>query len=88
MAAKQAKLGRLTSQQKALIRGLSFGLSDFEPFGAFFAPRRGLLDALIEAGLVETGPSNRPAVSSIGYRLSKEGWALHQRLDQISHHCL
>lgn len=47
--------------------------ADFEPFvGCMVAPK--VLERVVAEGLVETGPSCRPAVGRIGYRLTLKGW--------------
>jgi hypothetical protein len=55
------------------LRALAFALDKFEPFVAFAVPAR-VLQHLVEEDLAEVGPSARPAVGSIGYRLTGRGW--------------
>jgi hypothetical protein len=75
---------RLTEEERSLIRGLSLALDEFEPFPAFFAPRRGVLQKLVEAGLAEAGTSTRPAVATTGYRLTSAGWAAYKTITSAS----
>jgi hypothetical protein len=57
------------------LRKVAFALDQFEPF-----PRLVIADStlgrLVEAGLVESGRSCRPAVGKVGYRLTSRGWIL------------
>ena len=57
------------------IRKVAFAEHRFEPF-----PRtvvgESTLHRLVEAGLVETGRSCRPAVGTVGYRLTGKGWQI------------
>lgn len=75
---------RLTEEERSLIRGLSLALDDFEPFPAFFAPHRRVLEKLVDAGLAESGISMRPAVATKGYRLTAAGWAAYQAISTAS----
>ena len=65
----------LTEDERFLARRLVAAL-DFEPYPACFEGAAILLDALIARGLAESGPSLRPAVGAVGYRLTPSGWAL------------
>jgi hypothetical protein len=55
------------------LRSVAFAQGAFEPFPAAIIPER-VLEALVEVGMVEAGPSCRPAVAPRGYRLTAEGW--------------
>ncbi|HEY5724188.1 MAG TPA: hypothetical protein VIT45_17900 [Allosphingosinicella sp.] len=70
---------RLTkSEVHALTASACAGL-DFEPFvGRIVEPE--ILDQVVEAGLVEKGPSCRPAVGRTGYRLTDRGWTRFNRV--------
>ena len=63
----------LTHEEVQSLKRLAFAVDRFEPFpGCMIAPAT--LNGLAEAGMVEFGPSCRPAVSSTGYRLTDSGW--------------
>jgi hypothetical protein len=52
---------------------------DFEPFvGRIIEPD--ILERVVSSGLVETGPSCRPAVGRVGYRLTDAGWTKFNRV--------
>jgi len=55
------------------VRSIAFAQRSFEPYPAAIIPQP-VLNALVEVGIVEAGPSCRPAVSPTGYRLTDEGW--------------
>jgi len=44
----------------------------FEPFVGWLVEKK-VLDRLVESGLLEAGPSCRPSVGQIGYRLTIKG---------------
>jgi len=75
-----AELVDLSPKERALIRGVSLALDNYEPFPAFFAPRSGALESLLAKGLVERGPSKRAVVASEGYRLTDRGWSVLKRI--------
>ncbi len=55
------------------LRSIAFAQGAFEPFPAAIIPEP-VLEVLVEVGMVEAGPSCRPAVALTGYRLTAEGW--------------
>lgn len=56
---------------------MAFAADRFEPFpGCMVAPAA--LDRLADAGMVEGGPSCRPALSPTGCRLTDRGWRIAQ----------
>lgn len=55
------------------LRSIAFAQGAFEPFPVAIIPEP-VLEALVEVGMVETGPSCRPAVAPRGCRLTAEGW--------------
>ena len=54
------------------VRAMAFATDEFEPYPAFVMAAF-TLQSLIDRGLVERGPSNRPAVSDAGFRLTRSG---------------
>lgn len=57
------------------IRSMAVAGRDFEPFpGVLFS--QATLSQLVRAELAEAGPSCRPAVAPVGYRLTAEGWRM------------
>ena len=65
----------LSEEELSSVKKLAFSVDRFEPFAcALIAPRT--LDRLVEAGVAETGASCRPAVDSVGYRLTDDGWRI------------
>ena len=59
------------AEQKG-VRGMAFATEEFEPYPKFIIAAY-ILQSLIEKGLVERGPSLRPAVDATGYRLTEMG---------------
>lgn len=57
------------------VRRLAFCENRFEPFPATLIPED-TLARLVEAGVAETGLSCSPAVGSVGYRLTNDGWRI------------
>ena len=56
----------------------AFAADQFEPFvGRMIGGAT--LRQVISDGLVEAGPSCRPAVGTVGYRLTPEGWVQFNR---------
>jgi hypothetical protein len=64
---------QLTSLDVRAIKKLAFALDQFEPFPSLIIPSPTLCH-LVEVGAVESGPSYRPAVGEVGYRLTNAGW--------------
>jgi hypothetical protein len=69
------QLDNLTSRDVRSIKRVAFALDKFEPYPSRIIPKREL-DRLVEAGAVEVGPSQRPSVGRVGYRLTVEGWSV------------
>ena len=65
----------LSEDERLFARRLVAALG-FEPYPLFFDGAEIVLHKLVAKGLAEAGPSLRPAVAAIGYRLSEKGWAL------------
>ena len=61
------------------IRTVAVSGDAFEPFAQAVIPAP-ILGRLVELGLVEAGPSCRPAVAASGYRLTREGRDLAYRM--------
>ena len=59
------------AEQRAM-RGMAFAIEEFEPFPKFIFAWP-ILQSLIDKGLVERGPSFRPAVDATGFRLTEMG---------------
>ncbi|MDT9599323.1 hypothetical protein [Sphingosinicella rhizophila] len=62
----------LTKAERVALRRLVLALDDFEPYGARIVAEDAL-SSLVRKGLAEAGPSNRPAVGAVGYRLTGQG---------------
>lgn len=69
----------LSPEDVQSLKRVAFAADRFEPYpGCMVAPAA--LDRLADAGMVERGPSCRPAVASTGYRLTARGWRVtHER---------
>ena len=65
----------LSDEEIISVRKLAFSVDRFEPFAVAVIPRR-TLRHLVEVGVAEKGKSCRPAVGSVGYRLTETGWRL------------
>ena len=70
-ARRMAALPISRAEQKAM-RGMAFAIEEFEPFPKFIFASS-ILQSLIDKGLVERGPSFRPAVDETGFRLTEMG---------------
>ncbi len=68
----------LTGHDKAGIKKLAGALNDFEPLAKFANFGAVMVRSLIDKGLAEEGPCSRPAVASVGYRLTKKGWLANE----------
>lgn len=73
MEAKARAFPQLGYDKLLSVRSIAFAQSSFEPFPAAIIPRP-VLESLVDVGIVEAGPSCRPAVSHTGYRLTDDGW--------------
>ena len=63
----------LTPEDVQSLKRVAFAVDRFEPFpGCMIAPAT--LSRLTEVGMIESGPSCRPAVAPTGYRLTDSGW--------------
>lgn len=70
---------RLTKSEVHALNASACAGLDFEPFvGRIIEPE--ILDRVVAAGLVEEGPSCRPAVGRTGYRLTDRGWTKFNRV--------
>ena len=63
----------LSEEELRSVKKLAFSADRFEPFAVAVIPRR-TLRHLVEVGVAEKGRSCRPAVGSVGYRLTEAGW--------------
>ena len=63
----------LSEEELRSVKKLAFSVDRFEPFAVAVIPRR-TLRHLVEVGVAEKGRSCRPAVGSVGYRLTEAGW--------------
>jgi hypothetical protein len=67
----------LTPEDVQSLKRVAFAADRFEPYpGYMIAPAT--LNRLANAGMVESGPSCRPAVAPTGYRLTARGWRVTQ----------
>jgi hypothetical protein len=57
------------------VRKLAFAMDQLDPFPAAVISEP-TLRRLVDAGLAEAGRSCRPAVGSVGYRLTDRGWRI------------
>jgi hypothetical protein len=79
MASEFKRRRKLTNDEIHALNASAFAADEFEPFvGRIIRPE--ILDSVVQDGLVEAGPSNRPAVGKVGYRLTSEGWVRFNRL--------
>ena len=76
--ASQTRPETLTHQEARALNASAFAAEDFEPFVSRIVEGE-VLDKMIARGLVEAGPSCRPAVGNIGYRLTAKGWVKFNR---------
>lgn len=70
---------RISQAEQTGLRRMACAIEDFEPYPQFIIDPS-TLQALIERGLVEQGPSNRPAVDATGFRLTRPGCDLLMRI--------
>lgn len=63
----------LSEEELVSVKKLAFSVDRFEPFAVAVIPRR-TLRHLVKIGVAEKGQSCRPAVRSVGYRLTDAGW--------------
>ena len=68
----------LTDAELHALNASAVAAEDFEPFVGRIIDTD-VLDRVIEKGLVEAGPSCRPTVGKIGYRLTADGWVKFNR---------
>lgn len=64
---------KLTAGEIHALNASAFAADQFEPFVGRMIDGR-VLKRVVASGLVEVGPSCRPAVGNVGYRLTSEGW--------------
>ena len=65
----------LTPEDVQSLKRVAFAADRFEPYpGCMIAPAA--LGRLAAAGMIESGPSCRPAVAPTGYRLTDRGWRI------------
>lgn len=70
---------RISQAEQTGLRRMACAIEDFEPYPQFIIDPS-ILQALIEQGLVERGPSNRPGVDAEGFRLTRSGCDLLMRI--------
>ena len=68
----------LEREDLASLKKLAFATDEFEPFADQVISAL-TLGRLIDLGLAECGPSFRPAVGDVGYRLTASGWEIVRR---------
>ena len=68
----------LSPDEAHALNASAFAADEFEPFVGRIVDS-GTLQQVIREGLVEAGPSCRPAVGMIGYRLTAKGWVQFNR---------
>lgn len=68
---------KLTDETHALYAS-AVAADEFEPFVGRMVNANALNQAMA-SGLVESGPSCRPAVGAVGYRLTAKGWEAFKR---------
>lgn len=71
----------LSADEMHALNASAFAADEFEPFVGRIVDS-GTLHQVIRDGLVEAGPSCRPAVGMIGYRLTAKGWVRFSRPPQ------
>lgn len=69
----------LTKSEKKSIKAIAFALDRFEPFTALLVSEP-VLRKLVEKDLAQAGPSCRPAVAPLGYRLTESGWSVAEEI--------
>ena len=70
---------RLNKSEVHALNASACAGTDFEPFvGRIIEPE--ILERVVAHGLVEKGPSCRPAVGRVGYRLTEQGWVKFNRV--------
>ena len=65
----------LEGRELAALKKLAFATDEFEPFADQVISAT-TLGRLIDLGFAESGPSFRPAVGDVGYRLTASGWEI------------
>ena len=80
----QRERGKLTDGEIHALNASAFSADQFEPFVGRMIDEQ-VLDRVVARGLVETGPSCRPAVGEVGYRLTSEGWVQFRRVQALKH---
>src|SRR3954452_1193066 len=78
MASMIERRRKLTNGEVHALNASAFAADEFEPFVGSIIHSR-VLKKVVQNGLVETGPSCRPAVGNIGYRLTAAGWIQFNR---------
>jgi hypothetical protein len=68
----------LSADEIHAVNASAFAGEEFEPFVGRMV-ETSTLYRVIDSGLVESGPSCRPAVGEIGYRLTAQGWEAFKR---------
>jgi hypothetical protein len=68
-------LPKLSPPDVHALNAAAFAGYEFEPFVSWIIAAD-VLDRVVRSGLVESGKSCRPAVGSVGYRLTPQGWAV------------
>ena len=69
----------ITRCERDAVRKMACATEEFEPYPQFIIGAS-VLQSLIERGLVERGPSIRPAVDAAGFRLTEAGWSILLRI--------
>jgi hypothetical protein len=70
---------QLLKDEKRALKAVAFALDKFEPFTLRLIPEN-VLHRLVAKDLAERGPSFRPSVAPVGYRLSAAGWELVRKI--------
>ena len=77
-SAANHKQPNLSPDEVRAVYASAVALDQFEPFVGRMVDARALRQVM-ENGLVESGPSARPAVGDVGYRLTPRGWEQFKR---------
>ena len=75
---------RLSAGEIHALNASAFAADEFEPFVGRMIDGR-VVNKVVASGLVEQGPSCRPAVGQIGYRLTSAGWVQFRRSQSSKH---
>lgn len=74
----------LTPADVKAVNAAACARDEFEPLLLWLIEPR-VLDRMVASGVVEVGPSCRPAIAPIGYRLSDQGWKLLKAMRVVQH---